>query len=73
MPRRLAISIPEAARPLRESDMDSERTIQEILDELLAAGLVEIKGTRNGRPVYVATKKLLTDQARISEPPSSTQ
>lgn len=35
----------------------SRREIQHALDELLAEGLIEIKGWRDGEPVYVATDK----------------
>jgi hypothetical protein len=47
--------------------------LQAVLDGLLATGLVEIKGMRDGKPVYVATEKLRRGRAHISEPPKATQ
>jgi hypothetical protein len=55
----------------RKNAMNKQPTLQEVLDELLAAGLVEIKGMRDGRPVYVATNK--ARKVHISEPPKATQ
>ena len=55
-----------------DQPQDGQLTLQElheILDELVAAGLVEIKGTRDGKPVYVATDK----EGHISEPPKAPQ
>ena len=53
-----------------EKPQDGQLTLvklHEILDELVAAGLVEIKGMRDGKPVYVATDK----EGHICEPPKA--
>ena len=55
-----------------DKPQDGQLTLQElheILDELVVAGLVEIRGTRDGRPVYVATDK----EGHIFEPPKAPQ
>ena len=53
----------------RQPTPQEELAVQEILDEFRAAGLLEINGMRDGKPVYAAADKLRKGWGRISERP----